>query len=119
MKLKVSILTIVALVMVFSLTAFAGRQGGPGRRQENVRANCTDRYTVIFNGGDPARIEAWSSNNEDIDIRVYDSDGVLIVSDILPDNHPVCLWTPPHTASYIIRLTNCADHSVDYVIASN
>lgn len=119
MKQTVSILAIVALLMSFCLSAFAGRQAGPGRKQENVKANAMDQYQVVFKGGETARIEAWSYRGEDIDISVYNSSGTLVDSDMLPDSHPVCTWSPRYTATYTIHLRNCTDNAVDYVITSN
>ena len=69
-------LATLALILVGS-AAFAGAQGGPQSTIERVKANSTDRYEIVFVGGQQAEVIIDGDNDTDLDLYIYDENGNL------------------------------------------
>ena len=100
------------------IPAMAGVVGGARVTNETIYARGSDVYHFTFRGGVPARVVAHA-DGEDIDMYVYDEGGHLITKDTLPDDTPVCTWTPCWTGSFTIKIKNCEDSDVRYAIRTN
>jgi len=84
---------------------------------QNVLRGKTDIYLVRFCGGKEARV--FAVGDGDIDIKVYDSNGLLVDMNDLVDIKPVCSWVPRYTQTYTIQVINRSRRTVDYVIGTN
>ena len=111
-------LATLALILVGS-AAFAGAQGGPQSTIERVKANSTDRYEIVFVGGQQAEVIIDGDNDTDLDLYIYDENGNLIEKD--DDNLDLCIctWTPKWTGKFIIKVVNLGDVYNEYKIRTN
>jgi len=93
-----------------------GRQSSR-RNAALVRMASKDVYQRTFQSGEMA----WVSVTADgaIDLRIYDSEGRLVVSDTTLDHSPTCTWVPRYTESFTIRVRNCEPFTVAYEIEMN
>lgn len=97
--------------------AEAGREGGASETHEQVRAGYTDVYTIRFCCDERAVVRARGDG--DIDMFVYDQYGNLICKDEDYDSIPVCSFTPRRAGPFTIRIKNCEQYPVDYVMTTN
>lgn len=114
-----TIATLIATVTLLgaALPAFAGREGGPGRVVETVLRDRTDQYSMVFRGGEVARIAAIGDG--DIDLYIYDENGNEVAHDNDDDGNPVVTWAPRWTGKFTVRVKNAARYAVDYVLVTN
>ena len=105
------------LVGVAWAGATAGERYWEGRR---LGANSYCKYYISFEGNEEARVAASACcKTDDIDIQVFDANGWLVVSDVLPDYYPFCKWVPNKTAVYTIKVINCKNRPLTFSFAHN
>ena len=120
LKKTTAVLSAAALCATLLLApAHAGRTLGPADQVETVTAADTDIYRITFTGGERATIEAEGYGSGDIDMYVYDEDGVRVDFDALSDNNPMCFFTPDYTQQFTIHIVNCSSHAVDYHLTTD
>jgi hypothetical protein len=82
-----------------------------------LRMASKDVYQRTFQSGEMARVSV--SADGAIDLRIYDSEGRLVVSDTSLDHSPTCTWEPRYTERFTIRVRNCEPFPVAYEIEMN
>lgn len=121
-RLQVAAIALTAVVatsaLVLPKAAIAGADGGPKRATNRIvsEGDCND-YEVRFRRGEVARVAA--AGNGDIDIKIYDSDGDLVVSDTDGDFTPIVSWVPSYTETYTICVENADDYDVNFSMRTN
>jgi hypothetical protein len=88
-----------------------------GRNAALLRMASKDVYQRTFQSGEMARVSVTADGA--IDLRIYDSEGRLVVSDTSLDHSPTCAWVPRCTESFTIRVRNCEPFPVAYEIEMN
>ena len=82
-----------------------------------VDANSTDSFTIAYNGGEWADAKAVPDNSDDnIDMKVYDTFGILNASDT-EHVSPHCHWWVGllySTESFTIKIINNCNYAVHY-----
>ena len=78
---KLIVSTLIALILVATPSAFAGRLHGPASTVDRVMAFSTDTFTEVFRAGERARVVVDGDGDTDLDVFVYDENGNLIASD--------------------------------------
>ena len=103
---KIAIIAIIAIAGICPFVAKAGALGGAKVSNTSVRAHGTDRYTIVFRGGEHARVFVKGDGDTDLDLYVYDENGNLIAQDT--DGEDTCLvnFQPKWTGKFIIRVVN-------------
>jgi hypothetical protein len=93
----------------------------PQFNADHVDAYGTDRYTITFEGGEPARILVKGDGDTHLVLSVYDQGGHLIARDDDNDSSGVCLaqWTPAWTGPFTVRITNTGSVYNNYVLRTN
>jgi hypothetical protein len=102
--------------------AAASRQSVPGSGGEHadrVNPHSTDVYRVRFRGGEMAAATAVADPEYDIDLYVYDDAGRLTAYDNDLTSVGVCLWNPPSTGEYTLKVRNTTGSYVTYLIYTN
>ena len=112
------LLATLALTLVGS-AAFAGAYGGPKSADERVDANGADRYEIVFNGGEQARVVVDGDGDTDLDLYIYDENGNLITKDDDNTDYCICSWTPKWTGKFIIRIVNRGSVYNAYTLRTN
>jgi hypothetical protein len=82
-----------------------------------LRMASKDVYQRTFQSGERARVAV--SADGAIDLRIYDSEGRLVVSDTSLDHSPMCTWVPRYTDRFTIQVRNCEPFPVAYEIEMN
>jgi hypothetical protein len=93
--------------------------GHGGRHRDRVSPNTTDIYTVRYNANELARATLIAGGNFDLDLFVYDSAGNLAAYDNDSTSIGICVWTPPQTGDYRLRVKNTTANYVNYLILTN
>ena len=112
------LLATLALTLIGS-AAFAGAKGGPKSADERVNANGADRYEIVFNGGEQARVVVDGDGDTDLDLYIYDENGNLITKDDDNTDYCICSWTPKWTGKFIIRIVNRGSVYNQYELHTN
>ena len=106
--------TLTAAVIVAGLLAVGGSselharavgspQVGYGER---VNAYSTTYYNISFHAGELAEVLVVGDGDTDLDLYIYDENGVLIDSDTDLTDVCLCQWTPKWTGSFRIEVVN-------------
>jgi len=107
------------LSLCITTAAFAGAQGGPRRDTVTIKANSTITYRPItFVGGELARVEVIGDGSSDLDLYIYDEDGVLVTFDDALDDTPLCTWRPRFTQQYTLKVVNLGRANT-YIMKTN
>ena len=96
-----------------------GAVPGPVYRQDAVRANTTDIWTIKFRGGEIAYVAVSGDGDTDLDLYIYDQYGNLITKDDDYTDTCLCTWTPRRTATYKIKIVNRGDVYNAYSLSTN
>jgi hypothetical protein len=82
-----------------------------------LRMASRDVYYRTFQGGEVAHVSV--SADGAIDLRIYDSEGRLVVSDTSLNHSPASTWVPRRAESFTVRVRNCEPFTVAYQIETN
>jgi len=96
-----------------------GARGGPKRSTDVVKALSTDSFSIVFNGGELARVAISGDGDTRLDLYVYDESGNLIDSRVGPGDDALCTWVPKWSGKFTIRIVNRGPVANQYVIATN
>ena len=94
----------------------SGRQSNR-RNAALLHTASKDVYQRTFPSGERARVAVTADGA--IDLRIYDLEGRLVVSDTSLDHSPTCTWVPRSTESFTIQVRNCEPFTVAYEIEIN
>jgi hypothetical protein len=97
---------LIALADDVEKSGSRGATGGPKRNTTVVASRGTDRYSISFDGGRPARVFVSGDGDSDLDLYVYDQNGNLICKDDDNSDDMICGWTPSWTGPFTIRVVN-------------
>ena len=99
--------------------AFAGLVPGKLEIESSFDTEETHQYKVRLKGGEQVQATAVTSGEEggDIDMSVWDANNEKVTDDFEADSVPVCVWTPPRTGEFTIRVINNAQKPVSYVFS--
>lgn len=98
--------TLIALADDVAKTGKRGATGGGKGVRTVVRSRGTDRFRVVFNGGEPARVLVSGDGDSDLDLYVVDENGNVVCKDDDATDDMVCGWTPRWTGTFIIQVVN-------------
>lgn len=108
-------LGIATALCLTSVPVSAEPVGGPIRFTTlSIAPGQTHTFHVLCEAGELT--QAFANGDGDIDIRVFDEDGVLVDADTLVDSAPLCGWVPPVLGIYTIEVTNADFYMVDYTL---
>jgi hypothetical protein len=113
------ILAAVAAVVGVQGVGLAGAIPGPRENTTRVTARGTDRYEIVFRGGEVTRIVVDGDRTTDLDLYVYDENGNLVAKD--DDNTDYCVvsFTPRWTGKFTVRVVNRGSVWNQYKITTN
>jgi hypothetical protein len=96
-----------------------GRTAGAISHRDRVRARGTDEYVMTFSAGDVARVAVVGAGNVDLDLYIYDENGIFITKD--DDGTAECLvaFTPRWTGKFKVRIVNRGYVSSEYMLMTN
>lgn len=109
----------VAVVLMFGACALAGAVGGPERGASRVDAYSTNTHTVVFRGGECARVIVSGDGDTDLDLYVYDECGNRVAFDDDCTDYCVASWVPRWTGRFTIRVVNRGSVYNRYTITTN
>jgi hypothetical protein len=113
--MKYAVLALVASLLL-TPAAFAAPLSGGGCQETSVSAHTTDIYTVTFRAGETAYVSVEGDGDTDLDLYVYDENGILIAfHDGLSDSAAVS-FTPIWTGPFRIEVRNHGSVYNEYVI---
>jgi hypothetical protein len=99
---------VAALMTISGLSniASAGRVPWPARTSDCVLSYSTDVYVETFRGGELARIVVNGDGSTDLDLLVFDQNGILIAQDT--DLTDLCIveFVPRWTGPFRIEIRN-------------
>src|SRR5688572_10569061 len=93
---------VVVVAVVLCGVALAGPVGGVGIPTQALKANGTDVYTMPFVAGKTARIEVCDDGDGDLDVYVFDNDGVFVAKGRNDMQRCVVEFTPPVGTTYTV-----------------
>jgi hypothetical protein len=96
-----------------------GASGGPIWRSDRVLAHSADNYTIVFRGGEVARIAVSGDGDTDLDLYVYDENGAQIASDRDSTDDCLVCWVPRWTGPFRVRVVNLGRVYNNYVLTTN
>jgi len=102
-----------------SSQATRGRVGGPGHKYSFVYGKSTDTYEISFIVGELAEIAVRGDGDTDLDLRVFDSNGNLIVQDIDYTDACYVSWVPKWTGRYLVKIINQGPIMNNYAMITN
>jgi hypothetical protein len=76
-------------------------------------------FTVTFLGGERARITVRGDGSSDLDLLVYDENGILIGQDLGYSDSASVSWTPRWTGPFVVVVKNRGARANLYRIATN
>lgn len=93
--------------------------GGPTSVVGVAAPYTTTAYTIVLRAGEATLFTLTGSGSSDLDLFLYDANGVLLDFDILPsDSASVVVW-PEWTGTFVIRVVNRGDmHNSFFLRAS-
>lgn len=113
------LLSSVAVVLILGGTVLADAVGGPKSGTHVVDGNSTDTFTVVFRGGDCARVIVSGDGDTDLDLFVYDQSGNRVAFDDDDTDFCVASWVPRRTGRFTIRVVNRGGVYNRYTITTN
>ena len=126
-SLKLSSAAAVCLTAGIGITGLAPRAihadptNGAESRDTTVFHGYDDVYHVKYNGDEEGDVHVRAdadSDNQYLEIKVYDPEGNLVTRDFGGADHsPVCSWNVGHEwqwRTYTIKVVNLSYHSIGY-----
>ena len=96
-----------------------GAVPGPVYRQDAVRANTTDIWTIKFRGGEVAYVAVSGDGDTDLDLYIYDENGNFITSDTDYSDQCIVSFTPRWTGNFKVKIKNRGSVYNRYILATN
>lgn len=96
-----------------------GRSVGSLTHRDRVEANCTDEYSLNFNGGEKAEVAVLGDGDTDLDLYVYDANGNLITKDDDLTDRCYVSFRPSAYGKFKIRIKNRGNVYNRYVLMTN
>jgi len=96
-----------------------GAIGGPRRQIDRVSALSTITYRVPFRANELAEIAVVGDGDTDLDLYVYDGNGVLVAYDEDYTDRCYVSFVPRYDLNFIIRVVNRGRVYNQFVIATN
>jgi hypothetical protein len=96
-----------------------GAVGGPREGVNVVNGLSTMTFKLPFQAGRPATVFISGDGASDLDLYVYDENGVLIGYDENYSDDGIVRWTPRWTGSFIIDVVNKGRNWNQFVIATD
>jgi hypothetical protein len=96
-----------------------GREGGPARHVDRVRAGMTDVFQLTFRGGEPAVVAISGDGDTDLDLIVMDEFGNRVCSADGAGDDEICRWMPRFTGPFNVRIRNLGSVFNQYRMWSN
>jgi hypothetical protein len=97
----------------------SGRVYGPADVSRRVSAYSTYTDQILFRGSEVARIVIEGDGDCDLDLYVYNDDGVLVAKDDDYTDYCTVSWVPNYTKSYRIVVKNRGSVYADYRLRTN
>lgn len=130
--MKLLILTFVAALSL-SLASFtqasftetaqtnspAGRVYGAANVSRRVSAHSTYTDQILFRGNQRAEVVIEGDGDCDLDLYVYNPEGVLVAKDDDDTDYCYVSWVPNYTKSYRIVVMNRGSVYADYQLKTN
>ena len=116
---KLATIAIIAIAGLSSIVAKAGAVPGPKVANTSVNANSVDCYTIVFRGGEDARVFVKGDGDTDLDLFVYDENGNMVDCDVDPTDACLALFRPKWTGTFIIRVVNHGSVYNSYRLTTN
>ena len=114
------LVALVAAVGGIRTDALAGASGGPRSAAYNLDPGKEVYFNIAFDANKPASVFAVSDDaSADIDMFIYDSNGVLVGKDVLPDASPLVIWTPTVNQIYKVVVRNVSKQISVFTITTN
>jgi hypothetical protein len=107
------------MILVSAMPGLAGAIPGRQRAASSANAGAADVYTIVFRGGEAARVIVSGDGDTDLDLYIYDQFGNLITKDDDSSDDCVVGWTPRWTGKFTIRIVNQGRVHNHYVMATN
>lgn len=113
------LLALIATVEATKVGNTRGAMNGPRKHESSVKAKDSNSYEISFAGGYYAEIMVVGDAGTDIDLRVFDNKGKLVVNgtNIMCTSH--VYWKPGKSEMYTIKVVNKGDKAGHYVLYTN
>lgn len=102
-----------------SPAAPTGRVYGPADATRRVEAYSTYADRIMFRGNELARVTIEGDGDCDLDLYIYNDEGMLVAKDDDYTDYCVASWTPNYTKSYRIIVRNRSGVYANYRLMSN
>ena len=109
---KFAFLVLLLAMSAFSNVAFFGNEGGTGYL---YGGNYTT-YVVPFNGNERADVVISGDGSSDLDLYVYDQNGIEVCRSTSYSDDEHCIFYPLWTGSFIIKVVNVGSYGNRFVI---
>jgi hypothetical protein len=107
------------MILVSAMPGLAGAIPGRQRAASSVNAGGADVYTIVFRGGEAARVIVSGDGDTDLDLYIYDQFGNLITKDDDSSDDCVVGWTPRWTGKFTVKIVNQGRVHNHYVMVTN
>ncbi len=101
-----SVAMVGAVVLGCASFVEAGSVRGPRLGSETISARSVDTFTIVFYGGELAKVGVLGDGVTDLDLYVYDENGNLIASDTRDSDRCFVSFTPKWTGAFTIKVVN-------------
>jgi hypothetical protein len=85
----------------------------------SVPARAKDVLAMAVQAGERAEISVFGDQDSDLDLYIYDADGVLVASDVSQGDRCLCSWKPKASGEVIVEVHNLGKVCNRYEIRSN
>ena len=110
---------LMAAVMVSTVVPVWAGAGADRLTVTSIRGGATDRFMPVrFRAGERAMVVAIGNGASDLDLSIYDEDGVLVAKDDDATDDCIVAWTPRWTGEFHIVVKNLG-RSTNNVLRSN
>lgn len=96
-----------------------GASSGAIYHRDSVNPGQTDIYTVVFNGGEVARVMVLGDGDTDLDLYILDEYGNEIARDSDYTDRCVVSFTPRWTGKFKVRIRNLGRVYNRYLLVTN
>ena len=86
------------------------------RHVDQVEADSTDLYGLVFAGGSEASVYVEGDGDTDLDLYVLDELGDEVCADADNTDVMICSWTPASTGEFLVAIRNLGEVYNEYVL---